>query len=75
MIEREDNPDINIDLKYRTLVMELTNKEKEDRENIGKSKEGKDKERDLKKWEHDYYWRRLINADYFKFVKVLITEE
>jgi hypothetical protein len=55
--------------------MELTDQEKEDQAEIVKLASGRAKDRAQKKWEHDYYWRRLINADYFKYIKRILTED
>jgi len=34
----------------------------------------KEDEKRFAKWEYDFYWRRLINADYFKHLKTTIMK-
>ena len=35
--------------------------------------EGSKKVDAFRKFEHDYFWRRLINANYFKHLKAIIV--
>jgi hypothetical protein len=35
--------------------------------------EGTEKVDAFRKFEHDYYWRRLINASYFKQLKMILV--
>jgi len=51
---------------YRKLVLEPT-------ENEQSEKKGIQNRKDMLKWEHDYYWRRLINSFYYKQIKETIS--
>ena len=57
--------------EYRELVMRPTETEEKVREAILASK---DSEKLFKKWEYDFYWRRLINADYYRHLKTTIMK-
>jgi hypothetical protein len=46
-----------------------------EKQNIEKAGESSERIKWLEKWEFDFYWRRLINADYFKYLKRIIVDE
>ena len=46
-----------------------------EKQNIEQAGESSERIKWLEKWEFDFYWRRLINADYFKYLKRIIVDD
>jgi len=57
---------------YRALILTPTDYELDQKKDIEKIGDPAELRKWLQKWEYDFYWRRLINADYFKYIKRII---
>jgi hypothetical protein len=57
---------------YRELIIKQTLFESSEKNLIDDQKDGDDKDTWFKDWEHRYYWRRMINGEYFRDVRKMI---
>jgi hypothetical protein len=59
---------------YRDLIMQMTSDENREKAEIASIEDTKVKEERARLFEYEYFWRRLINAEFYKNIKSLVEK-